>query len=205
MLKARVLFPILALFVAASAAAQGTAPAGTEIIITLDQAISSKDATVGQVVDGSVSENLVVNGKTVLPKAAKVKLSVTTVEASGRLKGQAKLWLKIDSVEMNAKSYPVDSEVSGQDGPAHTKRNVVAIGGGTAAGAVIGAIAGGGKGAAIGAAVGAAAGTGAAAATGKKDVEYPAETQLRFALKSALVIPSSGAAKGLRKGQKRSN
>jgi hypothetical protein len=55
---------------------------------------------------------------------------------------------------------------------------------------LIGGIAGGGKGAAIGAAVGAGAGTGAAAATGKKDIEIPAETLFRFSLKSAVTIPN---------------
>jgi hypothetical protein len=45
---------------------------------------------------------------------------------------------------------------------------------------LIGGLAGGGKGALIGAAVGAGAGTAGAAATGKKDVTFPAETKLRF-------------------------
>jgi len=41
---------------------------------------------------------------------------------------------------------------------------------------------------AIGAAVGAGAGTGAAAATGKKNIEVPAETLFRFSLKAAVTI-----------------
>ncbi len=59
-------------------------------------------------------------------------------------------------------------------------RDTVAIGGGAGAGALIGGLAGGGKGAAIGAGVGAGAGTAGAAATGKKDVNFPAETRLSF-------------------------
>jgi hypothetical protein len=53
-------------------------------------------------------------------------------------------------------------------------------------GAIVGAIAGGGKGAAIGAATGAAAGTAGAAATGKKNVVFPAETLLQFELKEPI-------------------
>ena len=168
---------------AAALYAASTVPAATPIIVTLDESVSSKDAKTGQKVSGSVAQDVVVNGKTVIPKGAKATLSVATVQASGRLQTPAKLWLRINSIEVNGKTYTVSTNSSGQTGPSHNKRNVIAIGGGTAAGAVIGAIAGGGKGAAIGAAVGAGAGTVGAAATGKKDITYPAETKLRFTVK----------------------
>ena len=190
----------LLLVAAAAVSAQNTVPAGTDVIVTLNHAVSSKDAKVGDKVDGSVSDNVVVNGKTLIPKGAKANLSVVTVEASGRLSGVAKLWLKIDTLAVNGKTYTVNSEVSGQDGTSHNKRNVIAIGGGAAAGAVIGGIAGGGKGAAIGTAIGAGAGTAGAAATGKKDINYPAETQLRFALKSALNLSAASSNKGKKTG-----
>jgi hypothetical protein len=68
------------------------------------------------------------------------------------------------------------------------KRDAEFIGGGAGLGALVGALAGGGKGAAIGAAAGAGAGTAGAAATGKKEVEYPAETRLVFTTRSAVSI-----------------
>jgi hypothetical protein len=183
-------FLVAAVFSAAAVSlhAQGTVPAGTAIIVTLDQSVSSKDARMGQKVDGSVAESVTVGGKTVVPKGSKVALSVASVQASGRLKTPAKLWLKMDSIEVKGKSYSVASRWSGQTGPSHNKRNIVAIGGGSALGAIIGGIAGGGKGAAIGAAAGAGAGTAGAAITGKKDINFPAETKLRFALKTDLVV-----------------
>ncbi len=178
---------LLAAWVAPVRAA-GTVPAGSSVVVTLDQSVSSKDATVGQKVDGSVAENVVVGGKTAIPKGSKVSLSVASVQASGRLSTPAKLWLKIDSITVNGRTYTASSRWSGQTGPSHNKRNVVAIGGGTALGAIIGGIAGGGKGAAIGAAAGAGAGTAGAAMTGKKDVTFPAETKLRFTTKTDLVV-----------------
>ena len=168
--------------------AQGTVPAGSSIVVTLDQSVSSKDASVGQKVDGSVANDVVVNSKTVIPKGSKVSLSVASAQASGRLTTPAKLWLKIDSIGVNGRTYTVSSRWSGQTGPSHNKRNIIAIGGGSALGATIGAIAGGGKGAAIGAAAGAGAGTAGAAMTGKKDITFPAETKLRFALKESLAV-----------------
>jgi hypothetical protein len=155
-------------------------PSGSAIVVTLDQSVSSKDARTGQKLDGTVAQNVVIKGKTAIPKGAQVHLSVADVQASGRLKTPAKLWLKVDSIEVKGRSYRTSARWSGQTGENHNKRNVVAIGGGTGAGALIGGLAGGGKGALIGAALGAGAGTAGAAATGKKDVTFPSETKLRF-------------------------
>lgn len=181
---------VVALFAGAAVSlhAQATVPAGTAIIMTLDQSVSSKDARTGQKVDCSVAGNVVVGGQTVIPKGSKGSCSVASVQASGHLKTPARLWLKIDSIDVSGKTYTVSTRWSGQTGPSHNKRNVVAIGGGTAAGAIIGAIAGGGKGAAIGAAAGAGAGTAGAAMTGKKDITFPAETKLRFTTKTEIAV-----------------
>ena len=163
-----------------AARAQVNVPSGTAIVVTLDQSVSSKDAETGRTLDGSVAQDVKVGGKLAVPKGSRVQLSVADVQASGRLSTPAKLWLKIDSIEVKGQTYRTSTRWSGQTGENHNKRNVVAIGGGTGLGAVIGGIAGGGKGALIGAAVGAGAGTVGAAATGKKDVTFPAETKLRF-------------------------
>jgi len=168
--------------------AQGTVPVGTEMVVSLDQSVSTKTTRVGDKLAGSVAQNVVVNGRTVVPKGSRTTVSVAVVQASGRLQTPAKLSLRVTSVVVNGRTYAVSSNLWSQTGPNHNKRNVVAIGGGTAAGAIIGAIAGGGKGAAIGAAVGAGAGTVGAAATGKKDIEFPAETQLRFTTRTAVTI-----------------
>ena len=190
MRKLWIAFVVAALFAGPVALlhAAGTVPAGTAIVMTLDQSVSSKDAAAGQKVACSVAQGVTVGGKTVIPKGSKGSCSVASVQASGRLQTPAKLWLKIDSITVNSQTYTVSSRWSGQTGPSHNKRNVIAIGGGSALGAVIGGIAGGGKGAAIGAAAGAGAGTAGAAMTGKKDITFPAETKLRFTLRTDLTV-----------------
>lgn len=178
----------IALLVPLGALAQGTIPANTSIIVVLDHSVSSKDAKLGDRVTGTVADSFVVRSRTVIPRGARAHMTVVSVEPSGRLKGVAKLWLRLNSVEVNGKTHAISTNASGQTGENHNKRNVIAIGGGTAAGAAIGGAAGGGKGAAIGAVVGAVVGTAGAAATGKKDVEFPAETKLRFTTRTATTI-----------------
>lgn len=182
--------PALATLLLSAAAlhAQGTLPAGTAIPVILDQSVSSRDARSGEKVAASVAQDVTVGGKVVIPKGSPAAVYVATARASGRLSTPAKLYLRLDSVTVHGKAYSVSAHYAGGTGKSHKKRDIVAIGGGTAAGAVIGALAGGGKGAAIGAGVGAGAGTAGAAATGKKDITYSAETRLSFTLKSSVTI-----------------
>ncbi len=161
-----------------------TLPAGTVITVALDQAVSSKDAHVGDQVHGVTARSVVVNGNVVIPKGAEAHLSVASVQASGRLSTPAKLYLRLDAVVVNGRAYTMSAHWAGHTGDSHGKRNALAIGGTAAVGALIGGLAGGGKGAAIGAGAGAGAGTVGAAATGKKDINYSAEDKLTFTLKA---------------------
>lgn len=168
--------------------AGGTIPAGTSISVVTDQAVNSKDAKIGQTITGSVGKDVLAGGKVVIPKGSEVKLSVSSVQASGRLSTPARLYLRLRTVTVKGKTYTVATNSAGRAEKGKGKRDAGFIGGGAAGGAAIGALAGGGKGAAIGAAAGAGAGTAGAAATGKKDVEFPAETRLTFVTRAAIII-----------------
>jgi len=163
-------------------------PTGTAITVTIDQSISSKNAAVGQGVVATVAHDVTADGKVVIPKGAHAKLVVTSVQASGRLSTPAKLWLRLKSVEVHGKTYTIATSSSGKTMGGKGKRDAGFIGGGAGAGALIGGLAGGGKGALIGAGVGAGAGTAGAAATGKKEVEFPAETRLSFTTRAPVAI-----------------
>jgi hypothetical protein len=178
----------LALVLPALANAGGTIPQGTTIHVVIDQAISSKDAKIGQRVTGTVSKSVTVGGKVLIPKGSTAKLSVSGVQASGRLSTPAKLYLKLRTVTVGGKTYTLATSSAGRTEGSKAKRDTAFIGGGAAGGAIIGALAGGGKGAAIGAAAGAGAGTAGAAATGKKDVAFPAETRLVFTTQTDVAI-----------------
>jgi hypothetical protein len=182
------IFLALAMLLPALAKAEGTVPVGAKITVVTDQSVSSKTAKIGQAITGSVAQDVTAGGKVAIPKGSPVKLMVSSVQASGRLSTPAKLYLRLRTVTVGGKTYTIATSSAGRTLGGKGKRDAGFIGGGAAGGAVIGALAGGGKGAAIGAAAGAGAGTAGAAATGKKDIEYPAETKLVFTTRAAVTI-----------------
>jgi len=182
------IFLAVVLLLPALAQAGGTVREGTKISVVIDQAVSSKTAKMGQTVTGTVSQDVASGGKVVIPRGSAAKLTVSSVQASGRLSTPAKLYLRLRTVTVGGKKYTLSTSSAGRAEGGKGKRDAGFIGGGAAGGAIIGALAGGGKGAAIGAAAGAGAGTAGAAATGKKEIDLPAETKLVFTTRTAIAI-----------------
>ncbi len=163
-----------------------TIPAGTAIGVRLQNSISSASANSGDHFDAVIDEAVVVDGQTVIPKGANASGRIVAAKSSGRLHDPGYLRLALDSVTVNGKDVPIRTSSIFAKGASHKKRNLVMIGGGTAAGALIGGLAAGPKGALIGSAIGAGAGTGTAYGTGKKEVGFAAERRLTFRLTQSL-------------------
>ena len=164
-------------------------PAGTILEARISQALSTARNRAGDPFTASLERPVDIGGREVLPRGATMRGHVTTSRSSGRMEGRAVIGITLDSVEVNGQDLPIVTSLDTQTSAAHKKRNLEMIGGGSGVGALIGVLAGGGKGAAIGALAGAGAGAAGAAATGKKDVEIPAETVFTFRLKSSLTLP----------------
>jgi len=173
---------------APKAAPAVTLAADTQLDVRLIDGLSSKTSRDGDTFSASLDKAVEVNGKTVIPKGADVSGRVTKAVPSGRLKQRAELWVTLTSVKVGGRSYDIATSTTGHKEGSKATRDVLFIGGGAGGGAAIGGMAGGGKGAAIGAAIGAGAGTAAAMLTGQKDVNFPAETQLRFRLTDPVEI-----------------
>ncbi|HYG08935.1 MAG TPA: hypothetical protein VD835_03065, partial [Pyrinomonadaceae bacterium] len=75
------------------------------------------------------------------------------------------------------------------EGRSNQKRDIVFIGGGTAAGAIIGAIAGGGKGAGIGALIGGALGTGGRVYEKEQQAVVKSGTEFGVSLNRGVRLP----------------
>jgi hypothetical protein len=161
---------------------------GTEIRVRLDQDLGSKISNSGDSFSGTVSDDVVVNGQTVIAKGARADGEVVDAKPLGRFKGGAALAVKLDRVTTNWGPYAVDTASISKAEKGKGKRTGVMAGGGAGLGALIGGLAGGGKGAVIGALAGAGAGTAGSAFTGNKEIVLPAETLLTFKLDHAVVV-----------------
>ena len=167
-------------------------PAGTELTVTVDQALGSKTSQAGQTFMATVAQPVTLEGRTAIPKGSSVSGKVLTAKAKGKIKGEGELSITLTNVTIRGKNYPLatgslDSTVKGKG-----KRTAATTGGGAAGGALIGGLAGGGKGAGIGALVGAAGGLVGGALTGNKQIEIAAETPLTFTLSKSLKLAPRG-------------
>jgi hypothetical protein len=164
-------------------------PAGTKLRVALLDAVSSDKSQAGDEFTASLTQPIVVGGKTVLAKGTRVRGRVVDAEESGRVKGRASLSLTLTQI-VRGDSKPISISTKPYTAVAENtkKRDAEVIGGGAGIGAAIGAIAGGGKGAAIGAAVGGGAGTGTVLATKGKEIHYGPETALTFTLENPIEI-----------------
>ncbi len=163
--------------------------AGTSLAIRIDQRISVKDAEAGERFTGEVVDPVSDgSGNVVIPKGARVRGKVTNAEERGKFKGASSLSLRLTTLTLNGKEYPLETHAFREAKKGKGKRTAGFIGGGAGLGLLIGGLAGGGKGAAIGGLAGAGAGTAGAGLTGNKDLVIPAETIVRFKLADELVI-----------------
>jgi len=169
------------------AEAKLTVPAGTKLHVTLLEAVSSDNSHPGDQFMASLSDPIVVEGKTVLPKGTKFRGRVVDAQDAGRVKGRASIELILTQIVREGhKTINISTKSHTEVAESTKKRDAAIIGGGAGLGAAIGALAGGGKGAAIGAGVGAGAGTGTVLATKGKEVRYGPEHPLSFFLASPI-------------------
>jgi hypothetical protein len=163
-------------------------PAGTPVTVVLSTTISSRVAKAGDEFEATVSEPVVVEGRTAIAKGTHVTGTVVNAKKQGTFKGEADLAIRLTRVEIHGKGYMIATSSYGGTQKGKGKRTAVVTGGGAAVGALIGGLAGGGKGAAIGAGVGAGGGLAASGTTGGKNVEFPAESTITFKLTEPITI-----------------
>lgn len=172
-----------------------TIPAGTNLQIRTNQAISATAETAGRTYSAEIAQDVTgSNGAVLIPRGSPAQLTVGQVSSGGTLgTGNNQVALELQSVSVNGRTYqvasnPVQQQSSNERGIGANKRTAEMTGGGALLGTVVGAIAGGGKGAAIGAAVGAAGGATTQVLTRGKEVSVPAETLLTFRLDQPMTL-----------------
>jgi hypothetical protein len=176
----------------AAAAAPAARPAvmiaaGTLLRVRTIDNIDVDSSKAGAKYRASLDDPIMVGGAVVIPKGADATLQAVKVEQSGKMKGSDLIQLKVTTVSVRGKAYPVVTSVVESKGKGEGKATARKTAGGAGLGALIGGIAGGGKGALIGVAAGAGAGL-IVSASGQQHLKVPSETRLEFKLESALKV-----------------
>jgi hypothetical protein len=181
--------------VAENTRGRSPSPDSTQLVATLDNDLTTRQARAGDRFTMTVRSPSVYDGTVIEGHLARV-------DRGGRVSGRSELAMNFDRIRLrggatqsfdgyiesvrasNGEDVRVDNEgiVSEQD--SQSTRTVTRTGIGAAVGALIGAIAGGGKGAAIGAAVGAGTGAGSVFIQGRDDLELTRGTE--FTIRASL-------------------
>ena len=159
--------------------------AGQVLTVRTTRLLSTKTMKTGDPFSAILEEPIEVDGWIVAGAGARVDGRVAEADKGGRLKGKASLSIELTSLTTSAgeKTEIVTSPLSSESA-VNRGKDAKKIGIGAGAGAAVGAVAGGGKGAAVGALLGGGAG----AAMRGEAAEVPAETVLRFELRSPVTI-----------------
>lgn len=129
-------------------------PAGTAIAITMNTALTSETAQPGDAWTGTVKEPLIIGTSAPIPAGSTVHGVVRAAKPAEK-GDRAMLLLAITSVEVNGHSQDLDATADSLIAGSTRARNVGAVAGGAAAGAILGKAIGGNKGALIGGVLGA--------------------------------------------------
>ncbi len=160
-----------------------TIPAGTVIIMRLNEPLSSDHSQIGDQFSGVLEQPIVVNGWVVARRGQVVMGQVKSAKKAGRVKGQSELGIELtDLTLVNGEQAPVLTALWQASGGTTHGADAATIVGGTGLGAAIGAAADWGRGAAIGAGAGAVAGIGAVLLTRGRPTILAPESQLSFRL-----------------------
>jgi hypothetical protein len=192
-MKSRAWSVLMSLFLLAGfrpAAANGAEvlPVGTVLNVRTTQPIVVYSSHVGMrfraIVDDPVMD---VRGHVVVPRGSLATLESVDVQQSSNMKGRDRITLRVLSLHVGDRSYPVTSSYVELKGHSEGKRAARKIGGGAGVGAVVGGLLGGGTGAAIGATAGGTTGA-VVAGSGKTHLSVPAESRLQFRLEGPVRI-----------------
>ena len=169
-------------------APQLSLPSGTALDVTLNTAITSENAHVGDAWNGSIRNTAFVDGKSVIPVGSQANGTVSAVTPAAK-GSRAMLDLALTSVTVGNRTYHVHGSTESVIAGSTRARNLGVIGGSAAAGALIGNKVGGStKGTLIGAIVGGGVAAGVVSRTKGYQVELKQGMPFTFTTSEAVAV-----------------
>lgn len=180
-------------------------PTGTAIKMKLETPLSSRTNKEGDGFSGRVTEDVVVNGRKVIPVGASVTGRLIKVSDPARIQGVGMIHMLPEAVVLpNGETFAINAAVVDTSLPSFikvdeegrakgkglSKGDKIEMAAGTGAGMIIGGIAAGGEGILIGAVVGGGT-TAMHWLTKKHSVDIPAGTELIFEVSRPMNIGSA--------------
>jgi hypothetical protein len=167
-----------------------TIPAGTILRVRVTRGFGSDISRVEDPVSATLTQGIVIGGRTVLPAGSRASGYVSEATRPGRVKGRGRVAVRFTRITPASESetYNMQTRSWVAVAPATKKKDALTIGIPAAGGAGIGALVDGKKGAAIGAAVGGGAGTAAVLTTRGKDVRIGRGATLAIRLAAPLTV-----------------
>lgn len=194
-MKKCMLLPFALLASVLAAQTSSPVPAGTALIVRLDTTLATFSNRPGDPFRGSITQPVMVSGKTVIPAGATVEGRVTKVREPRRISGRPTISILPEAVILpTGERYYLDAtltdtNIPGTDvsaegqfkGNGHDRRDTIEQGGGAAGGMLIGGLVGGPVGVLVGGVIGAGSTTGHWLAK-HRSATLPAGTQLTLEL-----------------------
>ncbi len=168
--------------------AEVTLPAGTTLSLMLDSTLASDVSEVEDPVRARIARPVMVDGMLAIPQGSRVFGTVTTVDASGKVTGRARLAFRFDQLDVDGDRYEIRSDTVSYTADSTKTEDAKKVGIGAGAGALIGGLLGGKRGAGTGAAIGGGAGTALVLTTAGEEVRLRPGTPVEANLAQPLVL-----------------
>src|SRR5271169_219384 len=198
-------------FISTTEAQSGSpVPAGTALMVKLETTLATFSNKAGDPFRASLTQPVVLDGKTVIPAGTVVEGRVTKVAEPRRISGKPTIGILAEAlilptgehifldatlVDTNAGAGTDVNQEGEFKGSGHDRRDQLETGGGTAGGMLIGGLIGGPPGILIGGVVGAGS-TGAHWLSKHRSATLPAGTELTLELNRPLVMTPVVASAG---------
>lgn len=163
----------------------GRVPRNTETTVQTTTALRSDTVRVEDRFEAVAAEDLVVDGRVLVPSGSILRGVVTSVRPATRTNRTARMELSFDQLTIGTRSFPIRARATRVLSGPGLKGDAAKAGIGAGVGALIGGLLGGTQGAVLGGAIGAG---GTIAATEGKEIDLPPGTNIRVKFESAVDI-----------------